>query len=300
MQSSLDLATEIRQAHFQMVLNVSVAIGLRVLFRAGIWVQIIGGKRSEFALKVLVLVLVQDPAAFTVFEMLLIGRYHDQRIAQLMEVVGPFRCTRMCGFRSIGDTGRKCPFAVETAGKVPDHITGQPGTARIGQLRNIRFFDRLYLKKEVVQGLHRCLEGIGTRRPLRRDAQQPLAHKKSGLLRLDGSRTRFLKRVRIQFFLKRFFQRLKGFPACLAENGHKIVCRKQFRRSAFFRGKQQFIPPLLLFFWIYRLNHRVPAAIQHQQITDQNAQFPLDGVGIRVAHADLNAALTGRKFFRMD
>ena len=206
----------------------------------------------------------------------------------------------MCGFRAIGDTGRKCPFAVETAGKVPDHITGQPGAARIGQLRNIRFFDRLYLKKEVVQGLHRCLEVIGTRRLLRRDAQQPLAHKKSGLLRLDGSRRRFLKRVWVQLFLKRFFQRLKGFPACPAENVHKIICREQFRRSAFFRGKQQFIPPLLLFFGVYRLNHRVPAAIQHQQITDQNAQFPLDGVGIRVAHADLNAALIRGELFRVN
>ena len=109
-----------------------------------------------------------------------------------------------------------------------------------------------------------------------------------------------MKGVRVQLFLKRFFQRLKGFPACLAENGHKIVCREQFRRSAFFRGKQQFIPPLLLFFGVYRLNHRVPAAIQHQQITDQNAQFPLDGVGIGVAHADLNAALIRGELFRVD
>ena len=35
-QSSLDLVTEIRQAHFQMVLNVSIALGLAVTFGTGI------------------------------------------------------------------------------------------------------------------------------------------------------------------------------------------------------------------------------------------------------------------------
>ena len=204
-----------------------------------------------------------------------------------MEIFGPAGCVCGC-VRSGGDMGGKRIPAVETTGDVPDRSAGPPGTFRIGRGGSKGGGELFCAEQKVVQELQRRL---GFLHIPQSGAQQPPAHQEGGVLRREPVGRGCLKRVCVQFVLERFLQWFQVVHGCLAQDIHKILCGEQLWRGTLFAGEHQFVLPLR----DRSLNDRVPAAVQHQQITDQDAQLPLDSVGIRVAHAERKAALALRQ-----